>query len=211
MAVLLGTSFAISRDLFGWFPLPDSFALSEIHMFAAYWVMVIVGLHVGLNWNRVTAVLRNLGAIWQPLVGSPSGARHAGAQEHRRHGPLDETALRIQPRHVGSQREWSELLRPLAGDPRSIRRRSSALWSSAPYLLNSSVDYYANDPSVEARMRAFEDGVGQKRDAELADKLPGKIDRTTARSLPIARLSARFSRGCGRAAAGRAAEPRPSG
>lgn len=71
MAVLLGTSLAISRYLFGWFPLPDGFALSEIHMFAAYWVMVIVGLRVGLNWNRVTALLHNLGAIWQPLVGSP--------------------------------------------------------------------------------------------------------------------------------------------
>lgn len=70
MAVLLATSFAISRSLFAWLPLPDSFAVSEIHMFAAYWVMVIVGLHIGLNWSLVTRLLRNLGlcgALWQGL------------------------------------------------------------------------------------------------------------------------------------------------
>lgn len=61
MAVLLATSFAISRSLFLWLPLPDSTTLGEIHMFAAYWVMVIVGLHIGLNWNRVAALLRNAG------------------------------------------------------------------------------------------------------------------------------------------------------
>lgn len=61
MIVLLATSFAISRSLFAWLPLPDSFTLGEIHMFAAYWVMAIVGLHIGLNLNRVTALLRNLG------------------------------------------------------------------------------------------------------------------------------------------------------
>ena len=36
-------------------------------MFAAYWVMVVVGLHIGLNWNRVTVLLRNAGlrnALW---------------------------------------------------------------------------------------------------------------------------------------------------
>ena len=61
MAVLLATSLAISRSLFVWLPLPDSTTLGEIHMFAAYWVMVIVGLHIGLNWNRVAALLRNAG------------------------------------------------------------------------------------------------------------------------------------------------------
>lgn len=59
MAVLLATSFAISRSLFAWLPLPGSFTLGEIHMFAAYWVVVIVGLHIGLNWNRVSVPSRN--------------------------------------------------------------------------------------------------------------------------------------------------------
>ncbi|MFD1798177.1 DUF4405 domain-containing protein [Paracoccus aurantiacus] len=68
MTVSLMTSFAISRDIFGWLPLPDSYTISEIHLFAAYWVMAIVGLHIGLNWNRVSALLRNLGLrapVWR--------------------------------------------------------------------------------------------------------------------------------------------------
>lgn len=71
MAILLVTSFAISRSLFAWLSLPDSFTLGEIHMFAAYWVMVIVGLHIGLNWNRVSALLRNVGLhhMWWRWVG----------------------------------------------------------------------------------------------------------------------------------------------
>ena len=67
MAVLLATSLANSRSLFVWLPVADSTPLGEIHMFAAYWVMVVVGLHIGLNWNRVTVLLRNAGlrnALW---------------------------------------------------------------------------------------------------------------------------------------------------
>jgi hypothetical protein len=64
-----------------------------------------------------------------------------------------------------------------------------SLWSSAPYLLNNTVGYYVQDPSVEGRMRAFEDGIEkmlwpEKRetDAELGDKVPGVIDRVTQQS-----------------------------
>ena len=68
MAVLLVTSLAISRTTFAWLPLPDSFALREAHMFAAYWVMVLIGFHLGLNWQRVTTFATRIGAsgpIWQ--------------------------------------------------------------------------------------------------------------------------------------------------
>lgn len=61
MAILLATSFAISRSIFAWLPLPDSFALREAHMFAAYWVMALVGLHIGLNWRRVNTFIGRLG------------------------------------------------------------------------------------------------------------------------------------------------------
>lgn len=64
-----------------------------------------------------------------------------------------------------------------------------SLWSTAPYLLNNTVGYYTQDPSVEGRLAAFEDGIAQmlwperrERDAELGDKVPGKIDRITERS-----------------------------
>lgn len=67
-----------------------------------------------------------------------------------------------------------------------------SLWSTAPYLLNNSVGYYNQDPSVAGRMAAFDDGITQMlwpdrrdRDPVLGDKVPGLIDRTTARSFLV--------------------------
>lgn len=60
MAVLLLTSIAISESVFGFLPLPDIFTLREIHWFAAYWALAIVGLHLGVNWPRLAALLRNV-------------------------------------------------------------------------------------------------------------------------------------------------------
>lgn len=59
MLILLGTSIVISKSLFSALPIPDSIYLREIHWFSAYWVMVIVGLHLGLHWQRVMAMTRN--------------------------------------------------------------------------------------------------------------------------------------------------------
>jgi hypothetical protein len=62
-------------------------------------------------------------------------------------------------------------------------------WSTAPFLLNNSVGKFDPSPSVEARMRSFQDSIEQllwpekrRRDPILGDKVPGLIDRTTARS-----------------------------
>jgi hypothetical protein len=64
-----------------------------------------------------------------------------------------------------------------------------SLWSTAPFLLNNTVGTFDPDPSVAGRMRAFNSGIEQmlwpeKRvhDTVLGDKVPGLIDRTTARS-----------------------------
>ena len=64
-----------------------------------------------------------------------------------------------------------------------------SLWSTAPFLLNNSVGPFEQDPSVDARMRVFNASIEQmlwpeKRahDKVLGDKVPGVIDRTTARS-----------------------------
>ena len=66
------------------------------------------------------------------------------------------------------------------------------LWASAPYLLNNTVGYYVQDPSVEGRMRGFQDGIEKmlwperrEKDAELGDKVPGVIDRVTEQSFLI--------------------------
>jgi hypothetical protein len=58
MLVLLITSVVISKSVFELLPIPDSIYLRDVHWFAAYWVMVIVGVHLGLHWSRVMAMMR---------------------------------------------------------------------------------------------------------------------------------------------------------
>jgi hypothetical protein len=62
-------------------------------------------------------------------------------------------------------------------------------WSTAPFLQNNSVGKFYASPSVEARMKSFQSSIEQMlwperrdRDPVLGDKIPGVIDRTTARS-----------------------------
>jgi hypothetical protein len=64
-----------------------------------------------------------------------------------------------------------------------------SLWSTAPFLLNNTVGRFESSPSVEARMRSFNDSIEKmlwpgKRDKDelLGDRIPGRIDRTTATS-----------------------------
>ncbi len=64
-----------------------------------------------------------------------------------------------------------------------------SVWSTAPFLLNNTVGTFDPSPSVEARMRVFQDSIEKllwpdrrERDSVLGDKVPGVIDRTTARS-----------------------------
>jgi hypothetical protein len=79
----------------------------------------------------------------------------------------------------------------MPADGRGYTRPPSliSLWSTAPYLLNNSVGRFDPNPSVDARMAAFEDGIEQMlwpekraKDPVLGDKIPGLIDRTTAQS-----------------------------
>lgn len=79
----------------------------------------------------------------------------------------------------------------MPGDGRGYTRVPSliALWSTAPYLLNNTVGHFDPSPAVEARLGAFQDGIEQMlwpekraKDQVLGDKVPGIIDRTTARS-----------------------------
>ncbi len=64
-----------------------------------------------------------------------------------------------------------------------------SLWSTAPFLLNNTVGEFQSSPSVEARMKSFQNSIEQmlwpeKRDKDLVlgDKIPGRIDRTTQQS-----------------------------
>ncbi len=79
----------------------------------------------------------------------------------------------------------------MPGGGRGYTRPASlvSVWSTAPFLQNNSVGKFEPSPSVEARMRSFQDSIEQmlwpeKRDKDpiLGAKVPGVIDRTTARS-----------------------------
>jgi len=89
---------------------------------------------------------------------------------------------------------------PISGEPRQytmpgggrgFTRPASliSVWSSAPFLLNNSIGQFQPEPSVEARMKSFQDSIEkmlwpEKRDKDpvLGDKIPGVIDRTTETS-----------------------------
>lgn len=58
MLVLLITGLTISQTLFRFLDFSDAMILREAHWFSAYWVMVLVGLHLGLNIKRVVTWLR---------------------------------------------------------------------------------------------------------------------------------------------------------
>jgi hypothetical protein len=89
---------------------------------------------------------------------------------------------------------------PFTGEPRSYAMpaggrgyiRAASLvsaWSTAPFLQNNSVGRFDPSPSVEARMRSFDDSIAQMlwpekraKDPVLGALVPGVVDRTTARS-----------------------------
>ena len=89
---------------------------------------------------------------------------------------------------------------PITGEPypyrmpaggRGYTRPASlvSVWSTAPFLLNNSVGHFESSPSVEARMRSFQDSIEKllwpelrEYDKLLGTKVPGLIDRTTAPS-----------------------------
>ena len=55
-----------------------------------------------------------------------------------------------------------------------------SLWSSAPYLQNNSVGKFNGDPSVDGRMKAFEDGIEQ-------DAVAGKARQGSGHRRPHSR------------------------
>jgi hypothetical protein len=64
-----------------------------------------------------------------------------------------------------------------------------SLWSTAPFLLNNAVGRFEASPSVEARMRSFDDSIRQMlwpeqrdKDSLLGDRIPGVIDRVGDRA-----------------------------
>lgn len=74
VGALLVSSVAISYKLAEILPMPRIFLFQEVHWFAAYWTLALAGLHLGINWNRIAALVRNLtGAtgipVWFSILG----------------------------------------------------------------------------------------------------------------------------------------------
>ncbi|OBZ94582.1 hypothetical protein ADU59_15440 [Pararhizobium polonicum] len=63
MLVMLVTSILISRDLFAFMALEGGFAIREIHMFAGYWVLLIIAVHLGTRWGIVMNACRGMFGI----------------------------------------------------------------------------------------------------------------------------------------------------
>lgn len=66
MLALLVTSVLISNALSGVMSPYAGFTVRQIHTLAAYWVLVIVSVHLGLRWPILMGVTRKLVGITQP-------------------------------------------------------------------------------------------------------------------------------------------------
>jgi hypothetical protein len=84
---------------------------------------------------------------------------------------------------------------PYSGEPRRFTMPAGgrgytrppsliSLWSTAPFLLNNTMGRFEESPSVEARMRSFNDSIhkmlwpeDRDQDSLLGSKIPGVIDR----------------------------------
>lgn len=66
MSALLVTSVLISNTLAPFMPPWGGFTVRQIHTLAAYWVLVIVAIHLGLRWPLIMGVARSLFGISNP-------------------------------------------------------------------------------------------------------------------------------------------------
>lgn len=66
VAVLFITSMFISKSVFSFLSIPYGIRIREVHWFSAYWVMIFVGVHLGLHWSRVMAIVSSTLALSMP-------------------------------------------------------------------------------------------------------------------------------------------------
>ncbi|WP_319566940.1 hypothetical protein [Cohaesibacter marisflavi] len=57
LLALLVSSIFLSRTLPMIFLLPRVFVMQEIHWFSAYWAIALSAMHIGVNWNRIVALI----------------------------------------------------------------------------------------------------------------------------------------------------------
>ena len=79
MLTLLVTSVLISNTLSGFMSPYGGFTVRQIHTLAAYWVLVIVAVHLGLRWPLLMGVARNLFGISKPSAARTFALRAVAA------------------------------------------------------------------------------------------------------------------------------------
>ncbi|MBB3387244.1 MULTISPECIES: hypothetical protein [unclassified Rhizobium] len=60
IGVLLITSAAVSHSIAGFFQYSVDASIVEFHWFSAYWVVMIIAVHVGTHWTRVMSSVATL-------------------------------------------------------------------------------------------------------------------------------------------------------
>lgn len=63
VGVLCVTGILISRHMFRFLDVKGSMDARQLHTFAAYWGLVLLGIHLGLQWMKVLAGLKNAPGI----------------------------------------------------------------------------------------------------------------------------------------------------
>ncbi|QYO78383.1 DUF4405 domain-containing protein [Devosia salina] len=70
MLSLVVTSILVSQSLFAALPINIGYAAREAHVIVAYWALVAMGLHLGLHWSRVLAVVQKAAPVVSTAAGT---------------------------------------------------------------------------------------------------------------------------------------------
>lgn len=70
MLSLAVTSILVSQSLFAALPINIGYAAREAHVIVAYWALVAMGLHLGLRWSRVMAVVQKAVLVVSTAAGT---------------------------------------------------------------------------------------------------------------------------------------------
>jgi hypothetical protein len=60
MVVLAISGMMISRDVFAFMGLGGGFQARQLHIFSAYWGLLLISVHAGLHWNMILGAIRKM-------------------------------------------------------------------------------------------------------------------------------------------------------
>ena len=130
MLALLVTSVLISNTLSDFMSAYGGFTVRQIHTLAAYWVLVIVSIHLGLRWPMIMGVARNLFGISKSSAVRTLVLR---ASRRRHRDPWRLEFLRAGPRHQARHADHARLVElrgvGLRASSSTASRSQGSTWS----------------------------------------------------------------------------------